>query len=190
MPATAMLLEAYSSLPFFTANHRIQYGDDSSQFGDLFLPSQPIEQASRHSYPVVILLHGGCWRAQHGLEPLGQFARALTERGLAVWNLEYRRCGSGISMWPDTFLDTAHGADKLRDLAGPFKLDLDRVVAMGRRVATLPCGWLGDRISRPPVQYTPPRILYKLTVLWPLLQFVIQKIPFCGRFSKTSLWER
>jgi hypothetical protein len=44
---------------------------------------------------VVILLHGGCWRARFGLENCGLMAKALADAGYAVWNLEFRRLDKG-----------------------------------------------------------------------------------------------
>lgn len=116
--------QQYASLAVQTADHRIRYGEDPSQFGDLFLPE------GEGPFPVLFLLHGGCWRAQYGLEPMGQFARAVAAHGVAVWSLEYRRLGNGGG-WPNTFLDVAHGADKLRELAGLYLLDLNRLVVSG-----------------------------------------------------------
>lgn len=75
----------YTALTIEPADHRIRYGDEPSQFGDLFLPK------TDGPHPVVLMLHGGCWRAQYGLGPMGQLARAVANRGVAVWSLEYRR---------------------------------------------------------------------------------------------------
>ncbi|MEM9822266.1 MAG: alpha/beta hydrolase, partial [Bacteroidota bacterium] len=116
--------EEYGQLEEIQADHRITYGEDPSQFGDLFLPP------SKTAAPVVLLIHGGCWRAKYGLEPMGQIARALADNGAAVWSLEYRRLGNGGG-WPHTFLDVAHGADHLRELAPKYNLDLNNVVVAG-----------------------------------------------------------
>jgi len=117
--------EDYSAAPRAEADLRITYGDDPSQFGDLYLPDN-----KDGLHPVVFLLHGGCWRAQYGLEPIGGMARALSNLGVAVWSLEYRRLGNGGG-WPNTFLDVKKGADLLRDIADKHLLDLNRVVAVG-----------------------------------------------------------
>jgi hypothetical protein len=45
------------------AEFRIPYGDDPLQFGDLRIPVGP----GPHS--VAILLHGGCWLAEHDPDP-------------------------------------------------------------------------------------------------------------------------
>ena len=151
MAATELIsAETYTAFAVQTADHRIPYGDDPSQFGDLFLPS------GDGSHPVVLLLHGGCWRAQYGLEPMGQFARALADSGVAVWSLEYRRLGNGGG-WPNTFLDVACGADKLRELAEQFALDLMRVVAAGHSAGGHLALWSAGReqVSAESPIYTP-----------------------------------
>ena len=52
----------------------------------------------------------------------------LADRGLAAWNLEYRRVGNGGG-WPETFADVAAGVDLLAELE--VSLDLGRVGAIG-----------------------------------------------------------
>ena len=58
-------------LPGVPADHRVSYGPDPAQFGDLYLPQQP------GPHPVVLLLHGGCWQAQYSLTLVGQLGAAL-----------------------------------------------------------------------------------------------------------------
>jgi len=47
------------------ADLRIPYGKDSQQFGDLRLP------AGKGTFPLVVNLHGGFWRAMYDLEHSG-----------------------------------------------------------------------------------------------------------------------
>lgn len=122
--------------------HRLAYGPAPEQFGELYLPPSP----GRH--PVVILLHGGCWRAQYGLGYLGQISAAFCKAGLAVWNLEYRRLGNGGG-WPATFADVAAGADYLRSVADRFALDLCRVITVGHSAGGHLALWLAARPCLP-----------------------------------------
>src|SRR5829696_6672507 len=63
---------------------RIAYGDDPEQAAELYRP----EGASRG---VVVVIHGGFWRARYD-HTLGQpVARSLAEEGWTAWNIEYRR---------------------------------------------------------------------------------------------------
>jgi acetyl esterase/lipase len=113
------------ALPRPGADHRVAYGPDPLQFGDLRLP----EGAGPH--PVAVVLHGGCWLAEYDLGYTAAFAEALAGRGLAVWSPEYRRIGDDGGGWPGTFTDVAAGIDHLRELAANHSLDLDRVVLVG-----------------------------------------------------------
>ncbi|MEM7533870.1 MAG: alpha/beta hydrolase [Chloroflexota bacterium] len=164
MTTTLISAEAYAVFDVPTADHRIRYGDDPSQFGDLFLPN------GAGPHPVVFLLHGGCWRAQYGLGPIGQLARALADGGVAVWSLEYRRLGNGGG-WPNTFLDVAHGADRLRTLADHYALDITRTVAVGHSAGGHLALWSAARRQLSPDSpiYTPdPLPLQSVVALAPV----------------------
>lgn len=125
-------------------DQRIPYGDAPSQFVDLFLPDQMVAIMPAPKVPVVVLIHGGCWRAQYGLEPMGQFARGLNEEGIAVVNIEYRRLGNGGG-WPTTFEDVAAAADSIRNLADEHNWDRERVVTVGHSAGGHLALWLGSR---------------------------------------------
>src|ERR1017187_3521621 len=111
--------------PFPKADHRIAYGSDPQQFGDLRLPK------GAGPFPVVIVIHGGCWRAQYDLEHNGRMAGALTAPGAATWSIEYRRLGNPGGGAPGTFDDVAAAAAYLQVLAKQYPLDLKRVTAVG-----------------------------------------------------------
>lgn len=128
----------YMAFPSVAADERIPYGPKTDQFGDLYLPDGP------GPHPVVILIHGGCWHARYGLEPLGPMCAALRAEGVAVWSLEYRRIGAGGG-WPATLADVALGADFLRKLPGGVQLDLQRVVAAGHSAGGHLALWLAAR---------------------------------------------
>ncbi len=103
----------------------IRYGPSVDQEGDLHLP--PTQRP-----PVVCLLHGGFWRMPHGRDQMVAVADDLVSRGLAVWNLEYRRLGTPGAGWPATTDDVAAGVNHLAQLAaGGVDLDLDRVTVVG-----------------------------------------------------------
>lgn len=131
-----------AALPPVAPTHRLAYGLALEQFGELYLPPQP------GRYPVIILLHGGCWQAQYGLGHLGQLSAAFCYEGLAVWNLEYRRLGNGGG-WPTTFTDVAAGTDYLRRIAERFALDLSRVITVGHSAGGHLALWLAGRQRLP-----------------------------------------
>jgi acetyl esterase/lipase len=126
-------------LPPPPADARLPYGPDPLQFGDLRLPSGP------GPHPVVVVIHGGFWRARYDLEHAGHLCAALTARGLATWSLEYRRIGNSGGGWPGTFQDVALGLDYLRELAPAYDLDLERVVALGHSAGGHLALWLAGR---------------------------------------------
>src|SRR5437667_4959776 len=118
---------------------RLAYGPEHLQFGDLYLPNQP----GPHS--IVILIHGGYWRARYGLELMNSLAEDLTKRGYAAWNIEYRRVGNPGGGWPGTFLDVALATDYLRELAPSYRLDLKKVVPIGHSAGGHLAFWLAAR---------------------------------------------
>jgi len=107
---------------------RISYGPDESHCGDLLLPAN-----FEPSHPVVVTIHGGGWETGSTLDTFAPYAAELMERGVAVWNIEYRLVGNGGG-WPMTFQDVAAAVDAL---AGPVqqaaggRLDLARVRVLG-----------------------------------------------------------
>jgi acetyl esterase/lipase len=130
---------------------RIAYGTDPLQFGELRVP------ATKGPHPVAIVVHGGCWLAKLGnlderavaLDNMRPAAAALTDAGLATWNVEYRRLGNPGGGWPGSFQDIGRAADFLRTIAGANNLDLTRVVALGHSAGAHFAMWLAMRAKLP-----------------------------------------
>jgi acetyl esterase/lipase len=145
--APAPKLESFSELlarPRQKADARIAYGADPIPFGDLWLP------AGKGPFPVVVLIHGGCWQASlPGTILMDYMAADLRAKGVAVWNVEYRRIGHSGGGYPGTFLDVAAGIDKLRDLAKARNLDLSRVVVAGHSAGGHLTAWTAGRARLP-----------------------------------------
>jgi acetyl esterase/lipase len=126
---------------------RIAYGTDPLQFGELRVPS------TRAPHPVAVVVHGGCWVAKLGamdgravaLDNMRPLAAALTDAGIATWNIEYRRLGNEGGGWPDTFHDVANATDFLRTLARDHQLDVARVIAIGHSAGGHLAMWLAAR---------------------------------------------
>jgi acetyl esterase/lipase len=134
-----MILPIFSTPPP-PATERIPYGPDPLQFGDLRLPEGP------GPHPVVVVVHGGFWRARWDLEHIGHACAALTrEAGVATWCIEYRRIGNEGGGWPGTFLDVGAATDFLREIAKTHSLDLDRVVTIGHSAGGHLAVWLAAR---------------------------------------------
>src|SRR5262245_1255369 len=99
------------------------YGEGAHRFAELWAP----ELAG--PWPVVVLIHGGFWRSQYGLDLMRPLAADLAARGVAAWNLEYRRVGHPGGGWPGTVQDVAAGIDALA--GADRRLRLDRVALVG-----------------------------------------------------------
>ena len=119
------------------------YGPGADRFGELWRP------AGDGPWPVVVLLHGGFWRAQRTLELMRPLAADLAGRGFAAWNLEYRRVGQPGGGWPGTCEDVAAGLDHLARLAGREPLDLDRLVVAGHSAGGHLALWSAARAGLP-----------------------------------------
>ena len=107
------------------ADLRVKYGPDANQFIDLRLP------AKGKPHPIVINIHGGFWRAKYGLDHAGHLCAALTAKGFATANLEYRRVGNEGGAWPGTFADIRSAYQFLIQNARNHNFDARRVVVMG-----------------------------------------------------------
>jgi len=124
--------------PFPKADHRIAYGSLPQQFGDLRLPK------GAGPFPVVIVIHGGCWLAEYDLEHIGRFSEALTAAGAATWSIEYRRIGNPGGGAPGTFDDVSAAAAYLQTLAKQYPLDLKHVTAVGHSAGGQLALWLAS----------------------------------------------
>jgi len=134
----------FQSLPSKPADHSLAYGTDPNQFGELRVPPEA------GPYPVAVLIHGGCWKAEYAtLRDLAPMADALKAKGIATWNIEYRRLGQAGSGWPGTYLDVGRGVDYLRSIAPQNHLDLTRVIVVGHSAGGHLALWVAAR-SRVP----------------------------------------
>jgi acetyl esterase/lipase len=120
MPADDIL-----TLPPPAADARLPYGSDPSQFGELRVPK------TGGPFPVVIVIHGGYWRAKYDLKHTGHMCAALTARGVATWNLEYRRVGNPGGGWPGTFEDIRSGYRYLSQIGQRYNLNSSKVAVAG-----------------------------------------------------------
>ena len=119
---------------------RIQYGSKAFQYGELY-PAQ----GAHGKTPIVILVHGGFWRAAYGLSLMRGLARNLAQQGITAWNIEYRRIGNADGGWPNTMLDVALATDYIRVLAPQYGLDTERVVTVGHSAGGHLALWLAAR---------------------------------------------
>ncbi len=117
----------------------IAYGDDPAQFAELTLPDGTPKG-------VVVVVHGGFWKAAYDVSLGRPLAASLAEHGWAAWNVEYRRVGNGGGD-PATFDDVAAAIDALDALRGLGEeaLPLDRVIALGHSAGGHLATWAASR---------------------------------------------
>lgn len=84
----------------------VAYGDHPDQVADRWLPSGVVDP------PVVVSLHGGYFRAAFRRDLHDAVCRELAFRGFAVWNVEYRRTGTGGGL-EETTADVLAAVDAL-----------------------------------------------------------------------------
>jgi acetyl esterase/lipase len=112
---------------------RIAYGDDPAQFVELTMPGS-------HPKGVVVVVHGGFWKAAYDIEYGRPLAASLAARGWVAWNVEYRRVGNGGGA-PETFDDVAAAIDALHEQ----DLDLSRVLGLGHSAGGHLVTWAASR---------------------------------------------
>lgn len=132
-----------NNLPLPAAGKRITYGKGPQQFGELRIPTGP------GPFPVMVVIHGGCWQNEFNYVYMTRLAGWLTDHGVATWTIEYRRLGDAGGGWPGTFLDVAAATDALRGMAVKSRLDLNRVYATGHSAGGQLALWLGSRAQLP-----------------------------------------
>jgi acetyl esterase/lipase len=134
------------ALPVVRTKHRIAYGDDALQFGELWLPDGVPPRTKRAT---VVLIHGGCWLAEYSLDHIAAAAEAIASEGYAVWVPEYRRVGDPGGGWPGTFDDIERAVAFVGFLPtiGPM-VDPARVIVAGHSAGGQLALWSASREQR------------------------------------------
>ncbi|MGV9242504.1 alpha/beta hydrolase family protein [Streptomyces sp. NPDC003710] len=183
------------------------YGDHPDQVIDFYAPRQadPAGQAAGAGgdAPLVVVLHGGAWRAPYDRRHITPFADFLARRGFAVANVEYRRGalipsqangtegrGGGTEpvagRWPDTFDDVAAALDALPALVREAlpQADQRRTVITGHSAGGHLALWAAARHVLPrdaPWHTDRPAPLRGVVALAPIADFhIAEKLGVCG----------
>ncbi|WP_433235006.1 alpha/beta hydrolase [Actinomadura nitritigenes] len=155
---------ALAELTVPSRGETLQYGEAPDQFGQLW----PGSGSGPH--PLLVLLHGGYWRARYGLDVMNAMAADLSEAGFAVWNLEYRRVGSVGGGWPGTFDDVEAGYRLLADSAAEYGLDTNRIGIIGHSAGGHLALWLAARLERSAVVEAQPAVVVGLAAVSDLIE--------------------
>ncbi|MEV7724513.1 alpha/beta hydrolase [Streptomyces sp. NPDC087917] len=174
------------------------YGEHPDQVVDFYAPrGDPAGPA-----PLVVLLHGGAWRAPYDRHHVTPFADFLARRGFAVANVEYRR-GSSLphqgaggpvaGRWPETFDDVAAAMDALpRLVTAAFPAaDPHRTVVTGHSAGGHLALWAAARHVLPagsPWRLPSPPPLRGVVALAPIADFAVaEELDVCGGASAQLL---
>jgi len=145
--------------------------------------------------PLVVVLHGGAWRAPYDRRHITPFADFLARRGFAVANVEYRRgaalpaqggTGPVAGRWPETFDDVAAALDALPALvrAALPQADPRRTVLTGHSAGGHLALWAAARHVLPkdaPWRTDAPAALRGVVALAPIADFTVaEKLAVCG----------
>ncbi len=142
--AAPMTVQDYLALSGPAPTATIAYGSAPSQFAELFRPDGP------GPFPVVVLVHGGCWTIEFGgITQMRNVAGALAARGIAVWNVEYRRSDEAGGGYPGTYQDIHAALASLAAQAPRYQLDTSRIVAMGHSAGGQLVQWIAGRSRIP-----------------------------------------
>lgn len=143
--AAPMTLKNYLDLQGPEPDQHIAYGTQASQYVELFKPE------GEGPFPVAILIHGGCWTVEFGgIRQMHNIAGDLVKRGIAVWNVEYRRVDEAGGGYPGTYQDISAAMQLLQTSAAQYKLDTARIVAIGHSAGGQLVQWAASRRKLPP----------------------------------------
>ncbi|MFD5408714.1 alpha/beta hydrolase [Streptomyces nojiriensis] len=174
------------------------YGEHPDHVVDFYAPRGD----TREPAPLVVLLHGGAWRAPYDRQHVTPLADFLARRGFAVANVEYRR-GSSLphqnaegpvaGRWPETFDDVAAAMDALPGLAADAlpQADVRRTVVTGHSAGGHLALWAAARHVLPagsPWRLSSPPMLRGVVALAPIADFAVaEELGVCGGASAQLL---
>ena len=133
-----------TSRPLPQPTEQIPYGSLPQQVVDLWLPD------GEGPHPVVVMVHGGCWQKAIADRTLMNYAAEdLRQRGLAVWNIEYRGVDEAGGGYPGTFADVAEATDLLAKTAATYGLQTEHLSSFGHSAGGHLVAWLATRTNLP-----------------------------------------
>ncbi|MFZ4268492.1 alpha/beta hydrolase family protein [Streptomyces arboris] len=178
--------------PVVAPDRTAAYGDHPDQVIDFYAPRD-----GRTAAPLVVLLHGGAWRAPYDRAHVSPLADFLARRGFAVASVEYRRGGEEgqgqepgadpvAGRWPETLDDVAAALDAVPALAARElpEADVRRIVVTGHSAGGHLALWAAARHVLPegsPWHLPAPPPLRGVVALAPIADFATAvELGVCG----------
>jgi acetyl esterase/lipase len=124
----------------------LRYGDLPDQVADVRLPPNDGPR------PLVLVIHGGFWKAEFDRAHAGPQSVGLAEAGYVVATVDYRRVGQPGGGWPGTFDDLAALTDAVPSLVSealPERLTTTRTVLIGHSAGGHLAAWAAARHRLP-----------------------------------------
>ncbi|WP_037676853.1 alpha/beta hydrolase [Streptomyces griseus] len=192
--------ESAFSHPAVDPDTTAAYGDHPDQVIDFYAPRT--EAGPGGPAPLVVVLHGGAWRAPYDRRHITPFASFLAHHGFAVANVEYRRGSENADTpgqttvagrWPDTFDDVAAALDALPALVREAlpQADPRRTVLTGHSAGGHLALWAAARHVLPadaPWRTGGPAHLRGVVALAPIADFAVaDKLDVCAGATRQLL---
>jgi acetyl esterase/lipase len=134
------------SRPAVAPDVTVRYGDLPDQVADVRLPPDDGQR------PLVLVVHGGFWKAEFDRAHAGPQSVALADAGYVVATVDYRRVGQPGGGWPGTFDDLAALTDAVPSLvekALPDRVSTTRTVLIGHSAGGHLAAWAAARHRLP-----------------------------------------
>ena len=127
---------------------RMQWGAEDWQVADLYMPNDPSPYQKDIGIPCMMLIHGGFWKSEYGMDLMAPIAEDLAESGIAAWNIEFKRTTADEEgVWMDTMSDIMRAWGQLALLPG---IDIVRSGVIGHSAGGQLALLLASKAERKP----------------------------------------